>query len=379
MEINLIGKNIVYITIMGFGNKTKSYSKYNIKEENIIELVEYGSEGSRKNVKALFSDIKQLKLNEELIEKPRLTNLYELLKFYLEHTTLNIIVFGFSHSCLIVHGAILKLKMIIDNENLNERLQNITIVTIGSPRYLPKELLRGKRIYNVYNIQDFLKDIRWFFKSYFKLPTFPKINDDRFKLKMHLNEKANIHYLQDENFIFVKFVGFKNSNYLYYHGSLNNIFIFFNFPFPQVINYFLYDSAINVINFDRELFAFGEKIEDINEITDLDLLKDKQIFPLYYLNIKKNFDVRNFNICKSKIYLLTHKQIEKIANINNNIYYHVSSTQYYLDIIKLANMDLNEIEIENEYINLLKYLCNFDRNIFLEELKEFKQSLNYNE
>lgn len=255
MEINLKGKNIVYIMIMGFGNKTKSYSKYNVKEENIIELVEYNTEGNIKNVKALFSDIKKLKLNKELIEKPRLTNLYELLKFYLEHTTLNIVVFGFSHGSLIVHGAILKLKMIVGNESFNERLNNITIVTIGSPRYLPKELLRGEKIYNVYNIKDFLKDIKWFFKSYFKLPTFPKINDDRFRLKMYLNEQANIHYLQDENFIFVKFIGFKNSNYLYYHGSLNNIFIFFNLPFPQVINYFFYDSAINVINFDRNLLV----------------------------------------------------------------------------------------------------------------------------
>lgn len=35
-------------------------------------------------------------------------------------------------------------------------------------------------------------------------------------------------------------------------------------------------------------------------------------------------------------------------------------------------MDLNQ---RRKYRKLLKYLCNFDRNIFLEELKEFKQNL----
>jgi len=260
MEKELIQKPpVVYIVILGIGSNTKSYSKFNREEKSIIELVEYGTEGNIKDVKALFSDVKQLKKGNELVEKQRLTNLFELLKFYLLSTNLNINVIGFSHGSLIIHGAILKLKMIIDDK-LEKRLNSnsITIITVGSPRYLPKELLRENKIYNLYNIEDFLKNIKWFFKPYFKIPTFPNTDDIRFKFNIGIgikqNKNAEIHsFIDDENFIFVKFIGFRNYGYLYYHGSLNNIFVFFIIPFPQVINYFLYDRGEGVINFDKNM------------------------------------------------------------------------------------------------------------------------------
>ena len=73
------------------------------------------------------------------------------------NTNLNIIIIGNSHGSLIIHGAILKLKMIINDKLQNElNSDRITIITNGSPYYLPKILLKNNNIYNIYNIDDYI-------------------------------------------------------------------------------------------------------------------------------------------------------------------------------------------------------------------------------
>lgn len=370
MDIKITNKNLVYIIILGFGNKTKPFSKFNKDEKQIIEFVEYGTEGNIKNIRALFKDIGKIKQEEILIEKPRLTNLFELLKFYLLFTNLNIVVIGFSHGSLIIHGAILKLKMIIDNI-LQERLNSINIITIGSPRYLPKELLLNNQIYNVYNIQDFLKDIKWMFKSYFKIPNFPKKDDLRFKLQMKFENEMEIYYFRDDNFIFVKFINFK-LNYLLYHADLNNIFIFFKMPFPNVIRYFLYNKGI-IYDFDRKLFQIASNNKIIPTSLDLDLLDDKQIFQLYYLYFGKlDFDIEylDLNLCKYELHLLSYNQLQQLIKENKNRINNFEFVYYYQEFLKRCkSIDLNIIA-DFELIKLLKYLIIFDKNKFLTELKE---------
>jgi len=257
------------------------------------------------------------------------------------------------------------------NDILHNRLNSITIITIGAPRYLPKELLSNNQIYNVYNIQDFLKDIKWMFKSYFKIPNFPKKDDSHFKLQTELTNEKKIFCFRDYNFIFVKFLNF-NLNYLLYHGDLNNLIIFFSIPFPQVINYFLYNKG-DVYDFDRKLFQIASNFKTTPTSLNLDLLDDKQIFQLYYLYFGKlDFDIEDLdlNLCKDELHLLSYYQLQLLIKENKNRINNFEFVYYYQEYLKRCKLiNLNSID-DLELIKLLKYLIIFNKNKFLNELKQ---------
>jgi hypothetical protein len=85
----------------------------------------------------------------------------------MKFTKCKIVVIGVSHGSLIVHSAILKIKAIYEpvEQLINIFTDRIIVLTLGSPKYLPKTLLNNKNIrdeirmiygnvYNFYNIKD---------------------------------------------------------------------------------------------------------------------------------------------------------------------------------------------------------------------------------
>jgi hypothetical protein len=200
-------------------------------------------------------------------------------------------------------------------QKIKNRLNNIHILTFGSPRYLPKELLANCQIYNIYNINDFLKDIEKIFKSYFKIPILPKKDDKRFvKSSVKHSDGEEIYYLKNDNFIFVKFINFKFSKF-FYHAHLINMIVFFENKLPNVISYLIYNTG-DIYDFDRKLFKIiSNPIKTINLSIELEKYDDKQIFQLYYLYFGElDFEIPDidFNLCKDELYLLSIYQLLKI-------------------------------------------------------------------
>lgn len=378
-------KNSVCIFIFGIGDKLDKSPKYNDTDENIIEIIEYGTEGVIKDVITLFKDFYKLKNDKLLIEKPRLTKLVELLKFYLLYTDLNIIIFGVSHGSLIIHGAILKLKMIdIDNKfNFNR----IKIRTLGSPRYFPKELLENNDIYHLYNINDFIYKFKRLYG--FKFPIFPLITDSKFELTKKFN-KIEIYTLRNDNFIFIRFFD-PELNIFKYHSNLINLTILFDDNMPEIIKCFYYVNP-QIYNFDRKLFAINlrkisneEIMKQLTELTELKELKElkfddydnKIIFQLHYLYFKNIYNgiIINLNNCKDNLNLLSLNQILKCLENKRII-----KTQpiYKFEYITAYNKYLNELIERNlniyihlvELINLLKHLSKFNRDKFINNLKQ---------
>lgn len=103
-------------------------------------------------------DTKRLHSNKQFSEEPRkinrLTNLTNAIKISIMNNIYKqVVVIGSSHGALLVHGAILKLKMDLSiDENLH--LGKLTIITLSSPRFIPKGLLKNEKVFNFYNTQD---------------------------------------------------------------------------------------------------------------------------------------------------------------------------------------------------------------------------------
>jgi hypothetical protein len=86
----------------------------------------------------------------------------------MRYTDKKIVVIGVSHGSLIVHSAILKIKAIYTpiDDLINFFKNRIIVLTLGSPKYLPKTLLSNTQqindemnmiygnVYNFYNIKD---------------------------------------------------------------------------------------------------------------------------------------------------------------------------------------------------------------------------------
>ena len=99
----------------------------------------------------------------------RLNNLVNIIIFYMRYTNRKIIIMGISHGSVIVHTAILKIKGLYEpvNDLMNIFKERIIILTLGSPKYLPKTLLTSNHnvvkddeamnvgnVYNFYNAKD---------------------------------------------------------------------------------------------------------------------------------------------------------------------------------------------------------------------------------
>lgn len=402
-------RNAVYINLNGIRSNEKNISKYHSDEKNILEVIDYGSVCFLIDIYNFFNDAKKLSQNIPICEKKRSNRMYELIKFYLLYTDLEIIIIGTSHGTLIIHGVILKLKMIYDT-NLQIQLNSnrIFIVTHNSPRNFKKELLEKKQIYHIFNIDDKLL-LNMYGKFTNVIVPNLSIQDKGLK-ECNVDDKFKIfvNYLALIKRFYLKFENFNQKGYFIYHTTYYNLLPLFNCnQIPKVVDDFFYKKINNDVKiFDRKLFLIGDllskkfdKNEKINEILklvshDLSLLDDKDIFQLYYninkdiiIDIKKcekrqkkfiyvnrriNPQTNNFNFDKKdNSILLSYNQLKSILkdidtdtdNINDG----------FLFIKKYQNMieRLNKYTIfkNDENNKILLYLCIFDRNTFIKELK----------
>ena len=403
-EINLNKTGAVYIIINGSGTNHKNKSEYDPETYQILEVINYNSNLSRVfgDIRQTMKDAKKINNNEELTENSRLKRMCELIKFYLLYTPLNVIIIGNSHGALIIHGAILKLKMNL-NDNLNKELNSkrIYIITNGSPRYLPKELLEKQQIYNVYNVEDTLLNNKLRITSiYFNFPNLKDINHDELTLKCDLDSKSTnpekhriIKYKIDEKYIYVKNLNITITIIFENHTSIYNISFLFNCEryLENILFKNIFGIKTNIKEFDRKLYLIGLKYNtsflSINQLLDkknIELLSDKDIFQLYYsFNPKK--DKQNFNFfrrllkkkidiepktikvdnIKDKLNFLSIKQLEKISGKELLFSNPFEFIQKYNNLIE--NIKEKE-EIDTE-IALLEYLHKYNRRECIEYLK----------
>jgi hypothetical protein len=176
--------NIVFIYIGGVSSRDNDYTKKytNDNKEYIFESVSYNSSKSPDyvidDILTGRKDARQLDSNQQITtdshrKAKRLNRLVSIISFYMRNTKKKIVVIGVSHGSLIVHSAILKIKAIYMpvNDLMNIFRNRIIVLTLGSPKYLPKTLLKNLseisdkmemiygNIYNFYNIRDSIYSI----------------------------------------------------------------------------------------------------------------------------------------------------------------------------------------------------------------------------
>lgn len=136
--------NHVFVIMYGVGSGSIDVCKMStvLGERIIYKVVDYSSNG-------IIADLKNLKLTanaltegktgpSDLFSRERIFRLKTTIKDFLKDGK-NVTAIGVSHGSLILHGAILKLQMDMDvNQSM---LNHLNVLTVGSPRYLPKDLL----------------------------------------------------------------------------------------------------------------------------------------------------------------------------------------------------------------------------------------------
>ena len=175
-----LDNNMVFIYIGGVSSSdpdfTKQYKSGN--KDYIFESVSYKSS---KLPNYVLDDIITGRgdtrlLSDGEIPQPtsqrkilRLNNLVNIIIFYMRYTNRKIIIMGISHGSVIVHTAILKIKGLYEplEDLMTIFKERIIILTLGSPKYLPKTLLTSNpsvvkdneamnvgNVYNFYNAKD---------------------------------------------------------------------------------------------------------------------------------------------------------------------------------------------------------------------------------
>ena len=164
---------------------------------NKYEYVGYESKSIILDLISAFNNLKSITDNEGLgsitLGKERLKRLEAtILKSILNFPEHKIVLIGTSHGSIILHGAIVKLKMISNPLVSSALKERVYVWTLGSPRYLPYNLLTPtgtvrstklssidirRNVFNVYNIKDpIVKILQKIMKgrSYIKVPKFPQ-------------------------------------------------------------------------------------------------------------------------------------------------------------------------------------------------------------
>jgi hypothetical protein len=302
--------------------------------------------------------------------------------------------------------------MIIDS-NLEKELNSnrISIITNGSPRYLPKELLNNNQIYNMYNKNDItLNNIFLRNKNYFKIPNF-NINDNDFKMICD-NFKVYYNYNSNDNIFVIKSIN-TNKKSVKNHVHTHNILILFNCSISEILfHYFFYRKKnINIKLFDKKIILikyFLENNYDKNTIitkiffllkykTNLNLLDNRDLFQLFYLYYKDKIITKFFkkrfndlNKIKDKLYLLlSYKDLLNlyhdfeglginiklnIFDILNHIYDDIHDIfdilnlieQNYVDILKL---DFNKEDLNKDIKDKLNHFSRFNREECIKKLE----------
>jgi hypothetical protein len=156
-------KNTAFVIIFGVGSKGRDLC---IKvETNYYEEVSYNSQGGLRDVFEAQQNAKDLAKsgNIHIIKqhtRERMKKLTESIKKYLIHPDIRkVVVIGCSHGSLLVHGAFLRVQM--DMQVTYDLIATkLYIFTIGSPRYLPADLIPSiagsplPKLLNVYYNED---------------------------------------------------------------------------------------------------------------------------------------------------------------------------------------------------------------------------------
>lgn len=140
------------ISIAGMGSDIPTMCKklrgFNVYYHNL----NYNTGGLFKDFGALRKDsngLDKTSPNYSLVSHERMYLLMNLMKKYLlKYNIDNVVVIGFSHGSLLVHGAFLKLQMDMDSQLQENIKTKLKIYTIGSPRYLPQGLIPRTEITN---------------------------------------------------------------------------------------------------------------------------------------------------------------------------------------------------------------------------------------
>jgi hypothetical protein len=166
INIGINNKNpMVYVIIEGMGTQRDEKNIAfldNYNNESILSIVYYFNYESKSfakipipNVLNILKNARKLNRNANLnYDKlhDRVQRLINLI-FDLLNDNINLVLIGISHGSLLIHQAILFLKQSF----IDFVKYNIFIYTIGSPRYLPKDLLgssESPRVINFYHEKD---------------------------------------------------------------------------------------------------------------------------------------------------------------------------------------------------------------------------------
>ena len=160
--------SVAYVYIGGVGSGYLHHINKICAGNQFFEYVPYGTQGIPKDVIQARRDLKSIAKSPSISTitasaRERLTFLVDAIKKYLTNPTIKYVVtIGVSHGSILLHAAVLKLKM---NLNLEKsHLDKLCVYTQGSPRYLPLELLPPlptptdqkpfARVMNFYHVND---------------------------------------------------------------------------------------------------------------------------------------------------------------------------------------------------------------------------------
>lgn len=271
----------VFITIRGVGTNEKDSSRMITARTKTVGLmyfinVDYESFLVPIDIIHAGIDIHRIgSQNKKITRGERLNKLTTIIKESLSNKDIkNVIVIGNSHGSILVHAAVLKLRMdVLCDKYINK----LCVWTFGSPRYLPQGLLPYMpdgflsdlpRVLNVYNVLDpyirklyFLRmimtslqvpnlnniDTNYAFLEYPQ--TTNDANDANYANYANANanalkEKPKYYYEQNKGFLFVKNSEYySNANNLEFSkikGSIVKYHVTLLNLFPLLDQYYLY-------------------------------------------------------------------------------------------------------------------------------------------
>lgn len=148
-EIYTLENNTAYVYIGGVGSSADTITKkYNVGTAVEVYHIPYASSSTLGNVGHANQDMKNTKKLAKLISVPfsddshsyiRNYEMYRILKTLIQSDKNKVVVFGISHGSVVIHAAILRLKM-LPNVTFDQ-LQKLHVVTLGSPQSIPMCLL----------------------------------------------------------------------------------------------------------------------------------------------------------------------------------------------------------------------------------------------
>jgi hypothetical protein len=275
--------NIVFIYIGGVSSSDQDFTKKytNRIKEYIFESVSYNSSKSPDYVidDILTGRMDAMRLRDNIPldadsgrKAIRLNKLISIISFYMRYTNKKIVVIGVSHGSLIVHSAILKIKAIYKpvDDLMNIFTNRIIVLTLGSPKYLPKTLLKNEisddmkmlygNVYNFYNVRDTIYSVLNTIKragintlSYLTFPTLTdEINTDNSYISISNREKILLGLIPRE---YPKYK-FDNEKHIFFVKNTENLkYIKETHPNDYLIKN-LSENILSIIFYHSVLFHF---------------------------------------------------------------------------------------------------------------------------